>query len=186
MSDEDTSQFDVDLRLAMSWLFDRGSVTLESLSDGAQKIVAAISARAPVPGLDDETQALIDVQRREDAELRKVQEIVSYERAKKRAKEMLRKESGGQVYAWAPVDIAAAWEAAEVEERADVGRLSGDMPIGLFYRGKINGVHAESEAGKSWFACLVVVQEIQAGRYVAYIDFEDDAASIVRRLSCVV
>ncbi|MBU3870256.1 AAA family ATPase [Streptomyces sp. 4503] len=182
MSDVEATQFEIDVRLAMSWFLNGGSVPLDSLSDEAQKIVTAIWQRVPVSGFDDETQALIEAQRREAAELQDAQKIVSYERAKKRAKEILRKESGGQVYAWAPVDIAAAWETAEAEEQADVGRLSGDMPIGIFYRGKINGVHAESEAGKSWLACLIVVQEIQAGRYVAYIDFEDDAASIVRRL----
>ncbi|NEW76244.1 AAA family ATPase [Streptomyces rhizosphaericus] len=182
MSEEETTQFQIAVRLAMSWLIDPGSVALEALSDEAQKIVKAVRQRVPIPGLDHETQALIDAQLREDAELRKAQEIVSFERAKKRAKEMLRRESGGPVRTWAPVDITAAWEAADGETQTDVGYLSGDMPIGIFYRGKINGVHAESEAGKSWFACLVVVQEIRAGRYVAYIDFEDDAASIVRRL----
>ncbi len=165
----------------MSWLLDR-SVALESLSEEAQKIVRVVAERVPVPGLDDKTQALIDQHNRKAAEIEATQKIVSYERARKRAKEILRKESGGQVYAWAPVDVAAAWETTEIEEQANVGRLSGDMPIGLFYRGKINGVHAESEAGKSWLACLVVVQEIQAHKYVAYIDFEDDAGSIVRRL----
>ncbi|AZM51788.1 hypothetical protein DMA15_03650 [Streptomyces sp. WAC 01529] len=84
--------------------------------------------------------------------------------------------------AWAPIDIAAAWDAAEDETRTEVGYLSGDMPIGLFYRGKLNGVHAESEAGKSWLSCLVAVQEITSHHHVAYIDFEDDATSIVRRL----
>ncbi|PWI16464.1 hypothetical protein DI272_21550 [Streptomyces sp. Act143] len=94
-------------------------------------------------------------------------------------------EKNGKGPSWAPVDVAAAWEDAQTETQTDVGKLSGDMPLGVFYRGKINGVHAESEAGKSWLACLVAVQEIRARRHVAYIDFEDDAASIVRRLKAL-
>lgn len=84
--------------------------------------------------------------------------------------------------AWPSVDLGAAWDAAEDETRTEVGYLSGDMPLGLFYRGKLNGVHAESEAGKSWLSCLVTVQEVSSHRHVAYIDFEDDVTSIVRRL----
>lgn len=78
MSDKETSEFEVAVRLAMSWLLDKGSVPLDSLSDEAQKIVTAISARVPVPGLDHETQALIDTQRREEAEIGKAREIVSF------------------------------------------------------------------------------------------------------------
>ncbi|MFE0101183.1 hypothetical protein [Streptomyces sp. NPDC059009] len=83
---------------------------------------------------------------------------------------------------WVPADIKAAWDAADDETRTEVGYLSGDLPLALFYRGKLNGVHAESEAGKSWLSCLISVQEIAAHHHVAYIDFEDDAISIIRRL----
>lgn len=83
---------------------------------------------------------------------------------------------------WAPIDMGAAWDASQDETRTDVGYLSGDLPLALFYRGKLNGIHAESEAGKSWVSCLVAVQEIKAHRHVAYVDFEDDERAIAGRL----
>ncbi|MFD9909411.1 hypothetical protein [Streptomyces sp. NPDC059063] len=86
---------------------------------------------------------------------------------------------------WAHEDLAEVWDDAETEVRTDIGTvrdLMGVCPYGTFYSGKINGVHAESEAGKSWLLCLSGVQEINKGRHVAYVDFEDDKRSIVQRL----
>ncbi|MBW8798331.1 MAG: AAA family ATPase, partial [Streptomyces sp.] len=131
--------------------------------------------------LGGKTEALIEEHRRREAIFREAKRQVDWEEAKTLAKKILA-ERNGKGSTWAPIDVVAAWEDAQTESQTDVGHLSGDMPLGIFYRGKINGVHAESEAGKSWLACLVTVQEIRARRHVAYIDFEDDAASIVRRL----
>lgn len=52
----------------------------------------------------------------------------------------------------------------------------------LFYAGKINSLIGESESGKSWLALLAVAQEIEAGRNVVYVDFEDTDRTLVQRL----
>ncbi|WP_406349465.1 hypothetical protein OHB10_30530 [Streptomyces sp. NBC_01597] len=171
----------INVRLALWWLNNQHERPLESLSEDVQRIVSAIYGALEGVSFGGKTEALIEAHRREAAELRKAQEIVNYRKAERLAAKMLAEENG-KGPSWAPVDIDSVWEAAESETQTDVGHLTGDMPLGIFYRGKINGIHAESEAGKSWLACLVTVQEIRANRHVVYIDFEDDAASIVRRL----
>jgi hypothetical protein len=173
-------QSEVNARLALWWLLNPKSAPLESLDEDAQRIVSALSEKLTDLPIDDKAHALIEAQRRESAITRKAEEIANYEEAKRRARQITAERNGSG--SWAPTDAAAAWEDAQTETQTDVGYLSGDMHLGIFYRGKINGVHAESEAGKSWLACLVTVQEIRARRHVAYIDFEDGAASIVRRL----
>lgn len=83
---------------------------------------------------------------------------------------------------WVAVDHDVVLDAARNPTMTEVGRMTGELPLCLFYRGKVNGVHAESEAGKSWLCCLTAVQEIQSGNHVLYLDFEDDAVSVYRRM----
>ena len=69
----------------------------------------------------------------------------------------------------------------------DIGHMAdyGDsmLPYPLLYSGKINDVHGDSEAGKSWFALHIAVQEMhESGNQVLYLDFEDDAGSVYQRL----
>lgn len=69
----------------------------------------------------------------------------------------------------------------------DIGHMAdyGDSmpPYPLLYSGKINDVHGDSEAGKSWFALHIAVQEMnESKRHVLYLDFEDDAGSVYQRL----
>ncbi|MFB8386800.1 AAA family ATPase [Microbacterium sp. NPDC055910] len=52
----------------------------------------------------------------------------------------------------------------------------------LLYPGKVNGIHGDSGAGKSWTALLAAAQLLADGRHVAYVDLEDSAADIVGRL----
>ncbi|MEU4890025.1 MULTISPECIES: hypothetical protein [Streptomyces] len=178
---DESAQNEVVRRLALYWLLNPESAEFETLGEDVQRTISAVSPKLPSLRVDAKTEALIERHKREEAIFNEAQRIADYEEAKKRARKLLA-ENNGKGPAWTPVDIAEAWDAAESETQTDVGHLSGDMPIGIFYRGKINGVHAESEAGKSWLSCLVAAQELRAGRHVVYIDFEDDAASIVRRL----
>lgn len=183
MSYEGIPSFDPEIRLALFWLLNpEESAPIDTLPEEVQRLISVLSSKLPPRGLDLTTHKLIEAQKRQVAIREKAEDLVDWEDAKRLSKQISRDRIGGQVLTWAPIDIAAVWETAESETQTDVGHLSGDLPIGIFYRGKINGVHAESEAGKSWLACLVVVQEIRARRHVVYIDFEDDAASIVRRL----
>ncbi|MFI1562594.1 hypothetical protein ACH4ZX_05890 [Streptomyces sp. NPDC020490] len=168
-------------RLTLAWMLNPNSMEFASLPEEVQRLISQVAGVLPVEGLDPEIDALIEGQKREGVILREVQRQLDIEEVKTRVRKILAQRNGGGL-SWAPIDIAEVWEAAGSETQTDVGHLSGDMALGIFYRGKINGVHAESEAGKSWLACLVTVQEIRARRHVAYIDFEDDAASIVRRL----
>lgn len=69
----------------------------------------------------------------------------------------------------------------------DIGHMAdygdGMPPYPLLYSGKINDVHGDSEAGKSWFALHIAVQEMnESRRHVLYLDFEDDAGSVYQRL----
>lgn len=81
---------------------------------------------------------------------------------------------------WQPVDLSdvldGSWEppAPTVGGRAD--------GVGLFYPGKVHSIASESEAGKTWFALSACIDELMASNHVLYVDFEDDAGSLVRRL----
>jgi hypothetical protein len=52
----------------------------------------------------------------------------------------------------------------------------------LIYAAKLSWVSAPPEALKSFAMLLASVQEMQAGRPVAYVDYEDDASTICERL----
>lgn len=52
----------------------------------------------------------------------------------------------------------------------------------LFYAGTVNSVIGESESGKTWMTLLAAYQEIRAKRRVLFIDFEDMAIRVVKRL----
>lgn len=52
----------------------------------------------------------------------------------------------------------------------------------LLYEGFIHSFVGPSESLKSWAALLACAQEIQAGRHVIYLDYEDIGLSIVLRL----
>ncbi|MGW1614473.1 hypothetical protein ACWCQZ_34530 [Streptomyces sp. NPDC002285] len=177
---EELQQSHIDVRLALDWLLNPHVRPLESHTEDVQRLIGALSSQLPSLGVDGKTEALIEAHRREAAIIREAQRLADMEEAKRRSREITAERNGRG--SWAPIELGAVWEDAQAETQTDVGHLSGDMPLGIFYRGKINGVHAESEAGKSWLACFVAMQEIRAHRHVAYIDFEDDAPSIVRRL----
>ncbi|WP_433344189.1 AAA family ATPase [Micromonospora sp. CA-111912] len=85
------------------------------------------------------------------------------------------------VAGWTPVDIASLLaEGLEDLETTVLARTDG---FKLFYPGKLNGVFGESGSMKSWLALLAAVQEIQGGRRVIYIDYEDSPRAILRRLA---
>lgn len=53
---------------------------------------------------------------------------------------------------------------------------------GLFYRGAVNDLHGEPGCGKSMIAQIATAQELKANRDVIYIDYEDSARNVVKRL----
>lgn len=81
---------------------------------------------------------------------------------------------------WQPVDLSDVLDGSWQPHEPTVGRRSDGA--GLFYPGKVHTVSSESEGGKTWFALSVVLDEIDAGRHVVYLDFEDDEGGIAGRL----
>lgn len=84
---------------------------------------------------------------------------------------------------WAPQDLRSVLDGSYKPPQPSVGRR--DDGVGLFYPGRMNSVASESEAGKTWFALIACLQEINDGNHVLYIDFEDDAGGVVGRLLCL-
>lgn len=81
---------------------------------------------------------------------------------------------------WQPIDLESVLDGRwQPPEPAIGARTDG---IGLLYPGKTHTVSSESEAGKTWLAMAIVVDELSAGRHVCYIDFEDDEGAIAARL----
>lgn len=84
---------------------------------------------------------------------------------------------------WAAQDLRNVLDGTYKPPQPSVGRR--DDGVGLFYPGRMNSVASESEAGKTWFALIACLQEINDGNHVLYLDFEDDAGGVVGRLLCL-
>lgn len=54
--------------------------------------------------------------------------------------------------------------------------------VKLLYRGKEHAIAGEPESGKTWFALMCVLDILISGGRVTYVDFEDDATTVVGRL----
>lgn len=81
---------------------------------------------------------------------------------------------------WWPVDLSTLFSDDFEPQRPEVmARDDGQL---LFYAGKCHACNGEGESGKSWFCLIACLQEINAGRHVLYVDFEDDAETVVTRL----
>lgn len=86
-------------------------------------------------------------------------------------------------HTWKAQDLRDVLNGTYRPPQPSVGKR--DDGIGLFYPGRMNAVASESEAGKTWFALIACLQEINAGNHVLYLDFEDDAGGVVGRLLCL-
>jgi len=85
---------------------------------------------------------------------------------------------------WLPVDLAETLRGLQDGTLARPAPVVGRIHDGgaLFYPGKVNGVHGDSNAGKTWTALVACAQQLAAGEVAVYVDLEDDAAGIVSRL----
>ena len=81
---------------------------------------------------------------------------------------------------WAPVDMGPVVRGEFQAVEPTIGERNDGVP--LIYPGKEHSLGAETEAGKTWFACMVCAQELTKGNPVTYIDFEDDEGSVGSRL----
>lgn len=81
---------------------------------------------------------------------------------------------------WDPVDLADVLNGTAVQVLPEIGWREDRVP--LLYRGKEHSVAGEPESGKTWFALLLASQVLRVGGRVTYVDFEDDARTVVGRL----
>lgn len=92
------------------------------------------------------------------------------------------------------VQTSEALEYSEWDAMELAGVISGEHPdpeptvlvrndgACLLYPGKIHSVAGEPECGKSWIMLHACLEQMEAGRSAFYLDFEDDAPSVVDRL----
>lgn len=81
---------------------------------------------------------------------------------------------------WRPVDLSPVLTGEWQPPEPSVGERSDG--VGLFYGGKVHTIASESEGGKTWLLLAVVKFEIERGRHVVYLDFEDSEGGIAGRL----
>jgi len=81
---------------------------------------------------------------------------------------------------WQRVDLTDVLSGRYSPPAPTVGARSDG--VGLFYPGRLHTIASESEGGKTWFALYGTRYELDAGRAVVYLDFEDDEGGIVGRL----
>jgi DNA-binding transcriptional ArsR family regulator len=86
---------------------------------------------------------------------------------------------GLEVTSWAPVDLTEALDGATPPPAEILARTDG---LNLLYAGKIHYFIGESESCKTWAAALAAMDVITAGGMVLWIDYEDEAATLVERL----
>lgn len=81
---------------------------------------------------------------------------------------------------WEPLDLRPVLRGDTPDDRPTIlQRIDG---AALLYAGKVNTIVGEPESGKSLVAMEACRQEIEAGRIVVYIDYEDDEVGMVERL----
>lgn len=80
---------------------------------------------------------------------------------------------------WGAIDLSA-WADGNPNPAPDL--LIRTDGIGLLYRGRINDMHGEPESGKSLLAQYATAESLINNMICAYVDFEDNAGSILQRL----
>jgi AAA domain len=81
---------------------------------------------------------------------------------------------------WHPVELAAELDRDAREDTPTLMQRTDGQ--GLFYVGYVNGLHGETECGKTWIVLHACAQEMFAGNHALFIDFEDVARTAVGRL----
>jgi hypothetical protein len=83
-------------------------------------------------------------------------------------------------FSFTRVDLGPYLDGTVVRVVPDLGYMTKGGA--LLHRGRLNGVHGESGAGKSWFVEFAVRELVQAGETVMVIDLEDTPAPMIERL----
>jgi len=91
------------------------------------------------------------------------------------------REDGTAPTSWAPVDLAAVIHHGYLD--APPQMLARSDGACLIYPEKNHVFSGEPESCKGWAALHLAAERIRAGEHVAYLDFEDVAATVIPRLS---
>lgn len=92
----------------------------------------------------------------------------------------VREDDGEEHTSWWPVDLGPIFEGdADLFLPTMFTRTDGQP---LLYPGKAHAFNGAPESGKSWAALVACVECINDGKNVLYLDFEDTAPTVVRRL----
>lgn len=84
---------------------------------------------------------------------------------------------------WMPVDLAAVADGSAATEPPNMlARTDGEL---LLYPRKRHLLAGEPESGKGWIVMLAGADQIQAGRRVLYLDFEDSPETALERLQAL-
>lgn len=83
-------------------------------------------------------------------------------------------------HGWQIEDITDVLAGSRDPVLPEIGHRQDGVP--LLYRGKEHAIAGEPESGKTWFALMCVVDVLKLDGRVTYVDFEDDAATVVGRL----
>lgn len=81
---------------------------------------------------------------------------------------------------WEPLNLAEVLSDDYEPPRPTL--LLRDDGEALLYVGRVNALYGESGSGKSWIAMAAAAQVLNRGGHVIYVDLEDHAGSVVRRL----
>ena len=83
---------------------------------------------------------------------------------------------------WEPVDLGPYLRGEVERPQPALGVVRADG-LRLIYPGRQHVIVGETESGKTWMALASVAAELAAGRFVAYIHFEEsDPGSTLERL----
>jgi hypothetical protein len=81
---------------------------------------------------------------------------------------------------WVEEDISDVLTGNRKPVLPELGWRTDNVP--LLYRGKEHSIAGEPESGKTWFMLMIVADILRRDGRVLYIDFEDDASTVVGRL----
>lgn len=81
---------------------------------------------------------------------------------------------------WMPVDLSSALLNGGDGPVPELLKREDDAC--LLYLGKTHTIAGESESLKTWLALIAVVEALNAGQHVLFLDYEDSAVGIVGRL----
>lgn len=91
-------------------------------------------------------------------------------------------DTDAQLTSWSPIDLGPILAGTYAPPTPTLLHFHDAPTSGLFYRGRVNGLHGDPGCGKTWLALHAIAQVLDAGRVAMLIDFEATPAEVVARL----